>query len=222
MQFVYHENASSDTLSIQGDMYKYLFKIRRHNIEDKIAFRNLKDEVLYFYDVVNISKKEALLRCHSKEIKPVMPSKSLHLLWSVLDPKTIEKQLPYLNEMGVKRISFIYADYSQKNFKLNFDKFEKILVNSCQQCGRSELMELDLVDSLDAFLEEFPHTYMLNFSSTSLNNHLDIETIFIGCEGGFSQKEIEKFDKNKTVGLNSNLILRSQTAASAVAAKILL
>ncbi|XPV54809.1 MAG: hypothetical protein ACNI3H_07545 [Halarcobacter ebronensis] len=55
------------------------------------------------------------------------------MAWCIVDPKTIEKELPYLNELGVRKITFISCDYSQKNFKLNFEKLEKILVNSSSQ-----------------------------------------------------------------------------------------
>lgn len=222
MQFVYYEQAGEETLSVDSEIHKYLFKIRRHNIDEKIAFRNLKDEMLYWYKVTNISKKEALLQRDAYERKPVVASKSLHIIWSVVDPKTIEKQLPYLNEMGVDKISFFYGKYSQKNFKLNFDKFEKILINSSQQCGRSNIIKLAMLESLDVALEQYPEAYMLNFSSACINDNSTIQTIVIGNEGGFDKSETEKFDSEKIIGLNSKLILRSETAASAVAAKILL
>jgi 16S rRNA (uracil1498-N3)-methyltransferase len=64
---------------------------------------------------------------------------------------------------------------------------------------------------------------MLNFSKNSVDSKKDdIKTIIIGCEGGFSSSEIDKFDKEKIVGFNTKLILKSQTAITAVAAKILI
>ena len=222
MQFIYNEFCGDEQLSVESDVYKYLFKARRHKLEDEIAFRNLKDTNLYTYKVSSISKKEALLILIKQEEKRVESSDKLHIVWSVVDPKTIEKQLPYLNEIGVHKISFYYAEYSQKNFKLNFDKFEKILINSSQQCGRSSIIQLHITDSLEEVFKDDNNAYALNFSLNMIDSVGKINTIVIGCEGGFSPKEIEQFSEEKIVGLNSNLILRSETAITAVASKILL
>ncbi len=222
MQYIYDKNAGLNTLSVDNEVYKYLFRARRHKIGDEISFRNLKDGQLYNYEVVTISKKEADLALKSQQESVVEASKKLHIIWSVVDSKIIEKQLPYLNEMGVDKISFFYADYSQKNFKLNLDKYEKILINSSQQCGRSSIIRLNTIDSLENYLISHPKVYMLNFSKNSLSSVSDIQTIVIGCEGGFSKSEVALFNQEKIIGLNSNLILKSETAITAVAAKILL
>lgn len=222
MQFVYNIEAGEQSLEIKDDIYKYIIKARRNSVGDKISFRNLNDSFLYTYEISMIAKKDATLFLVSKEEKIVEQEKKLHILWSVVDPKTIEKQLPYLNEIGVDKITFVYSDFSQKNFKLNFEKFEKILINSSQQCGRSSKIKLEIIDSLEEFLKVNPDTYMLNFSDKTLDEVSDIKTIAIGCEGGFSSDEITMFNSSNIVGLKSNLILRSETATTAVASKILL
>lgn len=222
MQFIYSKFAGGNTLSVETDIYKYLIKARRHKVGDVISFRNLKDTLLYEYEINNISKKDATLSLKSSTEKIVEQEKKLHIIWSVVDPKTIEKQLPYLNEIGVEKISFVYADYSQKSFKLNFDKFEKILINSSQQCGRSSMIKLEVLDSLKDFLALNPNVFALNFSNNRMDDSSKIKQIVIGCEGGFSNLEIELFDKNKIIGLESNLILRSETAITAIASKVLL
>lgn len=222
MQFMFHENASSESLLINNEEYRYLFKARRHKIDDKIHFRNLNDNILYEYKVQSINKKDAMLILCGSEEKVVEAKKNLHLIWSVLDPKTIEKQLPYLNELGVNKISFYYADFSQKNFKLNFEKFNKILINSSGQCGRSSIIQLEVIENLEDFIQN-NSVYMLNFSSQSVHERKDdIDTIVIGCEGGFSKREIDLFDEKKIIGFDSNLILRSETAVTALASNILL
>lgn len=222
MQFTYEENAGLDRLVLEGENYKHLIKARRHKVNEMIAFRNLKNHNLYMYKIESIDRRSANLSLFSKEEKIIEMQKKLHLGWCIVDPKTIEKQLPYLNELGVEKITFIPCDYSQKNFKLNFEKFEKILINSSQQSGRSSIIKLEESESLDSFLKENPDTFMLNFSKNHIDNSCEIKTIILGCEGGFSKAEVENFDKEKIVGFNTNLILKSQTAITALAAKILL
>jgi len=222
MQFTYHENCGNDTLTLSDDIYRYLIKARRHKIEDEIYFRNLKDDFLYKYTLKNISKREAVLTFESKEMKIVKSKHSLHLGWSIIDPKTVEKYISSLNEIGVDKITFVYSSYSQKNFKTNLEKLKKILINSSQQCGRSTLMKLDVCKSLELFLKQNPQTKILDFSQKKLEKSTLVDTMLIGTEGGFSQEERTLFNEKNILGLDSSLILRSETAAISVASKILL
>ncbi|PLY09559.1 MAG: 16S rRNA (uracil(1498)-N(3))-methyltransferase [Arcobacter sp.] len=222
MQFIYSSEASNETLKVDGDIYKYLFKVRREKIGSTIYFRNLVDSYIYKYEIFDITKKDATLRLLEKEEKSLESNKKFHLIWAIVDPKTIEKQLPYLNEIGVDKITFFYADYSQKNFKLNLEKFEKILINSSQQCGRSSIIKLEILNSLSEVIKIYDDAFIFNFSENYIDNNKEIRRIIVGCEGGFSSNELENFSSEKIVGINSNLILRSETAVTVVAAKLLL
>lgn len=223
MQFTFHKESGSQFLEIDGDVYKYLFKARRHKINEKIYFRNLNDNILYLYNVNIIDRRKAICELISSEEKIIENSKKLHLAWCVLDPKTIEKSISSLNELGVDKITFIYCEFSQKNFKINFEKLEKILINSSSQCGRSSIIKLDTCETLDSFLNIYPNSYLLDFSNEYIDSKKDnIDTIVIGCEGGFSELERKKFNDNRVVGFDSNLILRSETATISAASKILI
>ena len=223
MQFTYEEFCGRDILEIKDEVYNYLIKARRHKIDDEIYFRNLKDNNMYLYKINLIDKKKAILNLISAEEKILLNDKKLHLGWCVVDPKTVEKFITSLNEMGVDKITFIYADYSQKNFKINIEKLEKILINSSCQCGRSNIIKLEVCKNLEQFMKENSDVYFLDFSTLCVDDKKDeIKTLVIGCEGGFSQKERDKFNKDFVVGFNSNLILRSETAIISAGAKILL
>lgn len=223
MQFTYDEFCGENILEIKDEVYNYLIKARRHKIDDEIYFRNLKDENLYLYKIVLIDKKKAILNLLNSEKKILINNKTLHIGWCVIDPKTVEKYIASFNEMGVDRISFIYSDYSQKNFKINIEKLERILINSSCQCGRSDIIKLDIYKNLNEFISKNQNVYFLDFSTTLIDEKKDeIKTIVIGCEGGFSNNERENFDKDFIVGFDSNLILRSETAVLAVCSKIIL
>jgi len=222
MQYLYHKDAGKPTLTLDGDEYKYIFKVRRHKVDEEIALRNLKEPKIYFYKIVSVNKKESSLVLKEERELVICANKKLHIGWCLIEPKNIERTLPSLNELGVDKISFIYCKRSQKNFKLDFKRLKKILINSSQQCGRSELMRLEAFDSLEDFLQKYPHSYILNFSENKISNQLDIDTIVVGCEGGFSQDEVELFEESKIVGLNTPLILKSQSAICSIASKILI
>ena len=223
MQFTYDEFCGTDFLEIKDEVYNYLIKARRHKIDDEIYFRNLKDNNIYLYRLDFIDKKKANFNLISKEEKIVENENKLHIGWCVIDPKTVEKYITSLNEMGVDKITFIYADFSQKNFKINIEKLEKILINSSSQCGRSNIIKLDICKNLEQFIKENQNVYFLDFSNTCIDEKSqEIKTLVIGCEGGFSKKEREKFNKDFIVGFNSNLILRSETAVISASSKIII
>ncbi len=223
MQYLYHEHAGDASLELNGDAHHYIFKVRRHRVDDVIALRHLKNDIIYMYRIVNMDKKQAHLELLEERSLSIKAARNLHIGWCMIDPKNIEKVLPILNEMGVAYITFISCDRSQQNFKIDFDRFERILLNSSQQCGRSDKMKLELGGSLKEFTSDHPKALMLNFSDKLLNNieMADDMTIVIGCEGGFSDKEVGLMPSDKIVGLDTPLILRSESAVCAVASKML-
>ena len=223
MQFIYDKNAKNELLKIEDENYNYIIKARRHKLDDILDFRNLEDDFLYSYKISQIDKKSLFLNLLKKEEKIIENSKKIHLGWCIVDPKTIYENIASLNELGVDKITFVYSDFSQKNFKINFEKLEKILINSSSQCGRSSIIKLDIYKNIDTFIADNPDTYFLDFSQTSIDSKvLDIKTLMIGTEGGFSKRERELFNKNFIVGFSSNLILKSQTAIISATSKIIL
>ena len=222
MLYLYHKDASENQLTLVGDEHRYIFKVRRHKVEDVLYLRNLEDGLLHRYVITYIDKRSAILDLQESKILDIKAKSSLHIGWCIIDPKSVEKVLPTLNEMGVDKITFFYCERSQKSFKLDFKRLEKILLNSSQQSGRSELMKLEITDSLEDFLKEKPQSKMLNFSENNFISNSDIDTIVIGCEGGFNDDEIALFARKDIVGFDTPLVLKSESAVCAVASKILL
>jgi len=223
MQYLFDEGAGTPQLKLAGDRHRYLFKVRRHKKGESIHLRNLRDQVLYRYRIEAIDKKEALLSLADQRELRIEAGRSLHIGWCLIDPKSIEKILPALNEIGVAKITFIYCRRSQKNFHVDFGRLEKILLNSSQQCGRSVMMDLNEAESIERFLQKNPDSWMLNFSQKDISAYREkIETIIIGAEGGFSKDESERVDQEYVVGFNTPLILRSESAVCAAAGKLIL
>jgi 16S rRNA (uracil1498-N3)-methyltransferase len=222
MQYLFHKQASEPTLTLSGDEHRYIFKVRRHREGELISLRNLLDENIYFYRIVSLDKKQAHLQLEKFEYLIVKAKKNLHIAWCVIDPKSVEKVLPTLNEIGVDKITFIYCSRSQKSFKLDFKRLEKILLNSSQQCGRSSLLKLEINISLEDFLSQYPQTVMLNFSEQFLNENSEVNTFLIGSEGGFTADEVALFETQNIMGLDTPLILKSESAVCVVSSKLLL
>lgn len=222
MQFTYHKEAGSPTITIEAELHKYLFKVRRHTVKDELYFRNLLDNNIYSYQVENIDRNKTTLSLRKFEEKVIEPKKELHIGWCKIDPKSVEKVIASLNELGVSKITFINCEYSQGKYSINYEKLEKLLINSSQQSGRSNIIKLEVCANLKSFLAQNPDSFIFNFSNNLLDTKKDdINTIVIGCEGGFSNEELDTFNLNKIVGINSNLILKSETGVITIAAKIM-
>lgn len=218
MVYIYDENAGAEFLEIHKDRFAHL-KARRVKDGDRIDIRNLKDGYNYIYEINSISKKSMSLNLVFKNSLPDFKHE-LEIAWAVVEPCVIEKTLPSLNEMGVGKILFVYTEFSQKNIKLDIKRFERILIQSSQQCGRNSITEFEIYNSCDELLKVYDKVSLVDFAGKSFNNAQKDEILFIGPEGGFSQTERGKF-KN-SYALNSKYILRSNTAVLAVAGKILL
>ncbi|MEA1913818.1 MAG: 16S rRNA (uracil(1498)-N(3))-methyltransferase [Campylobacterota bacterium] len=224
MQYIFHKESGKDQLIIENELYKYIVKVRRKDIGHTVYFRNLSDANLYHYKIHSIDRRKILLQLILHEDKRIVHSHSLHIGWCVVDPKTVEKTLTSLNEMGVDKITFIYCEYSQQSFKPNFDRLEKILINSSQQCGRSSLLKLNSVESLEQFKHEYPESFFIDFSQNRYESFskMNLQTIVIGPEGGFCEEERKQFNEKNTIGFDTQTVLKSETAVLGICAKILL
>jgi len=222
MLYLYHKEAGQSQLTLLGDEHRYIFKVRRHKVDDTLYLRNLEDGLLHRYLITYLDKRSVNLELQESQTLEIKAKIPLHIGWCIIDPKNIEKVLPSLNEMGVEKITFIYCKRSQKSFKVDFKRLEKILLNSSQQSGRSEMMQLEMAESLDAFITENPQSYLLNFSEDTLTSEISIDTIVVGCEGGVTEDEVALFSPERVIGFDTPLVLKSESAVCAVAAKILL
>lgn len=222
MLYLYHIEAGASTLTLEGDEHRYIFKVRRHKAEDTLYLRNLEDGLLHRYLITYLDKRTVKLELRESQVLEIKAKVPLHIGWCVIDPKSVEKVLPSLNEMGVEKITFIYCKRSQKSFKLDFKRLKKILLNSSQQSGRSEMMQLQMADDLECFIKENRGSKMLNFSENNFIGNTKIDTIVIGCEGGFHEDEVALFKADNIVGFDTPLVLKSESAVCAAASKLLL
>ena len=223
LRFLFDEGAGAERLSLKGESFKYIVKVRRHNVDDLLGFRHPDAQsMLHTYRIISVDGRSAQLKLVSSVEGSVKASKALHIGWCVVDSKSVEKVLPLLNELGVAKISFIYCDRSQKNFKPDFRRYQRILESSMQQCGRSEMMLFDEVKDVKSFITAHPETVVFDFCDDVLEDGVGIETVLVGSEGGFSEEEREMLSSQRMVRLNTPMILRSETAVTAIASKVLL
>ena len=219
MVFSYDEHSGAELLYLDGDLFRHIFLSRRAKLGDRFLFRNLKDPFVYEYEAESIDKKGAKLLLVSKTKDESDEKKErVSIAWCVVDPKIVEKTIPFLNELGVDDLYFIYSSRSQKNFKIDLERIERIAINSCSQCGRNLLMNIVIFESLERFCDDINDFCVLDFGGEAIQKE-DKKIWLIGPEGGFSEREQEflKHKNIKKISFKTKNILRSETAAVAAA-----
>ncbi|CAD7288652.1 16S rRNA (uracil(1498)-N(3))-methyltransferase [Campylobacter suis] len=215
MKFLFEPDAGKELLELVNEPFLHL-KARRLQAGQRLELRNLKDKKAYLYEIISFGRRSATLELIFSSINETK-TYPLALAWAVVDPKIIEKTLPFLSELGVGKIIFVYTKFSQANFKLDVERFERICALSCEQSGRESLIEFEIFKTLDDFLKTYKDVALVNFGGKSFENYKN-ELLFIGPEGGFSADEVAKF--SSSYAPMSKDILRSQTAIVATAAKL--
>ena len=219
MRFIYHEKAGEGQITLEGEAYTHAIKARRAKINDSINVSNLDDAFMFSYSISDIGRKDAQLELVEKTPLILPPLKEIVVGWGMVGPKIVEKTLPMLNELGVKTLGLVRLDYSQGNFQYDMKRMKRILINSCQQCGRMELMKIVEYKSLSHWLETHPKSAWVNFGGKDVQQS-DASAFLIGPEGGFSQNECNLLANNPCWGIKSPFILRSESAIISISAKI--
>ena len=244
MQFIYDKNAGSANLAIESKSFHHIFNVRRKNVESALKngeifnFANLNDSKIHRYKIIGVGKKSAEFEwLESKQITQDSPK--THIIQAVI--ADFDKILPFLNELFVEKISLFYADFSQKNIRINLERVKSILINSSMQCGRLSKMQVEIFDSIDDAMRVYDDLVVLDFGAKCADLR-ELNHFVIGPEGGFSDRERKIFAdfsanqsrdlgeiqgdsganhkcKIRTISLNHPLILRSQSASIFVASQ---
>lgn len=221
MRFLFHAEAGLATLALAGDALTHLKALRLREGET-LFLRTLQDDLLHEYRLESFGRRDAVLTRLDSRLEAVLPSKNTHLAWCVVDPKTVEKALPFLNELGLGTLTLLWCEKSQRSFRFDFERMARILAVSCEQCGRSRPLAIQIAECGD-FLAANPRAALLDFGGKPLNGALDEKTVLIiGPEGGFGPADYARFKELPRYGVSSPLVLRSETALVLAAGAFLL
>lgn len=166
--------------------------------------------------IEKVSDGEVLVNISDKHENLIQ--KKANLYCAILKKENFELVVQKAVEVGVNKIIPISTERTIKQ-NLKFDRLEKIIKEASEQCGRAVVPVISEIttfeDSVAAVSDG--ENYLFDLSSaeqfSKQNKGAEIN-LFVGPEGGFTEKEVE-FAKNagfKIVSLG-NLVLRGETAA---------
>ena len=165
-----------------------------------------------------------------KPTTSISERKNVWLCDAVLKKDNFDLVVQKATELGISNIVPILCEHSEKR-NLNLERMRKIATEATEQSGRGDIPTIHLPMTLtEVFQTEIlpqekvvfdPSGVPLKQYLTSANQ--DSFAIFVGPEGGFSEKEIAFLrEHNAPVVSLGPQILRAETAAIAVSSLFLL
>ncbi len=168
--------------------------------------------------ITNLNKKTTTLAVSDTREVARGIHKQVTLFTSILRRENFEIVVQKATEIGITKIVPLITE---RTVKTGFNKMrlEKILIEASEQCGRTTLPILSepmsFVDALHIITPA--ETIVFDGSGTSLGSQISAINLFVGPEGGFSDKEINLAkDAGCVIASLGELTLRAETATIVV------
>ena len=230
MKKIFIPTPLDEIIELPKDVTHHVLHVFRHNIEKPITVTG-SDNRCGTYQIT----EEVDGKAQAKLIEYVdanLASYRTILVQSLLKGEKLEWVLQKATELNVDTIYLVLtancvAKYDEKKLQSKVNRWEKIMLEAAQQCGRNHLPTLvvgeTLLQALDIESEALKLVAYENEAGQTIKDvlktlHSDKSVtdvlICIGPEGGYQEKEINAIIKysGKSVSLG-NTILRAETAA---------
>ena len=140
------ENFQSERVVLNPDETKHLRDVLRLRAGVKVnIFDGAGNEFLC--EIESVSKKESILKVIEK-VTPIAPKSNLNLTLAValLKGEKFDLVVQKSVELGVSRIVPLKtkrADVKLKDDEKKLERWRKIALEACKQCGRADLMQIE-------------------------------------------------------------------------------
>ncbi len=167
--------------------------------------------------VSQCGKHDLIVQVESeRHVEPPMPKITVALAWLMKD-KALEFLVQHGTEAGVDRFCFFRGDRSGRAPRMN-DKWHRMAIEACKQCGRLWLPEFCVKEDLAEALAGWRGRILLTAQDAqaipiAAAAACEDAIILIGPEGDFSEKEISLAMQAGAVSVSlGDLTLRSEMA----------
>lgn len=227
--FVSKENIKEDKIIIKGEDAKHIATVLRHKKNDKIEVSN-GEGLDYTCIIEEIEKKEILLKIEKKEKNKTEPKVKIKLYQGIPKSTKLELVIQKTIELGVSEIQPFTSENTvvktnDKTLK-KFDRYNKISMIASKQSNRGIVPKIKSPISYEQCLDNSKNNdlnilaYEKELDNTLKNilkkvekNNIKTVGIFVGAEGGFTEKEIKEAVEYKiNIATLGKIILRTETA----------
>jgi len=212
------------TLSDSGLVHQ-MRSVFRFQFGDSVTLFN-GDGSDYVSEIVSIDKSHVALRVTQTSVNTWKPIVKLTLAVSMIKKDNFEWIVQKATELGVSRIVPLISERSEKK-GWNRERAEKIIIEACEQSGRSDVPTLGELTPLSDFLDSEKRKILVFHTigdSSIYERKINEEIVaLVGPEGGWSEKEVHMFHaKGYPIVKLSTPVLRAETAVIAIASIILI
>lgn len=196
---------------------KQIKTVLRLKAGDKIVLSDGKGmEAEITLDFLSANKITGTINKDTPARTPLAETRKVSLYLAILKKENFELAVQKAVECGVSKIIPVITERTIKT-GLNTTRLEKIIIEACEQSGRSIVSTLSpILNFQDAIAEATGEKVIFHFvyQEYHADKNANSVSIFVGPEGGFTEKEIE-LAKNSGFAVASlgDLTLRGETAA---------
>ncbi|NDK10219.1 16S rRNA (uracil(1498)-N(3))-methyltransferase [Candidatus Gracilibacteria bacterium] len=238
MQRIYLQNTKflNEITLTDKEIYHQLTRVMRARVGQSVVFFDGVQKLDFLYQITGIDKSSVVLSLVNTIQKNT--DNGNIILYQAFPNKLskIEFIVQKCVEIGYHKIVFFDSDNSQKLALTDNKKqrLEKIAVEAVEQCGGNLIPEIQYLETpsttnLISFEQNNSYNIVCHTDgkdSLSLSKiiflNYDAVNIFVGPEGGFSQREIQDFLKSKYNLVHfGDRILRCETVSSVIGFYIL-
>jgi len=207
---------------IEEDELNHVKNVLRMSVGDELLVC-LGDEFEYACEIENFTQKEAVCKIIGKQKCVGNPSKNIVLFQSITKREKFEFIIQKATEIGITKVVPFESEYCIAKVTENkVDRLNAIALNACKQCERSIVLEVGNCLNVNEVIQQFKNFDIVLFANErtdigeplkGLDKFKNI-AIIVGSEGGFSQKEKEKFIEAGAVSISlGKRIYRCETAS---------
>lgn len=230
MKKIFIPTPLDEIIELPKDVTHHVLHVFRHNMEKPITVTGSDNRcgIYQITDEVDGIAQAKLIEYVATDVS----SYRTILVQSLLKGEKLGWVLQKATELNVDTIYLVstancVAKYDDKKLQSKVSRWEKIMLEAAQQCGRNQLPTLVVGETLSqvltieadalklvAYENEDGHTIKTALQSVHTNQTITDILICVGPEGGYQEKEINAIIESggKSVSLG-NTILRAETAA---------
>jgi len=210
--------------TISESDYTHITKVLRLGPGDRITVFDT-ESTEYEGTITQISSGTIALQVHDTRLLRTEPELELNLFQAILKGNRMDGIISQATQLGVSGISPVISERTQVRSTSKIDRWNKIARESTKQCGRATppvvSQPIDFQDSfgireqseMKIILYE-NQDEMLRDYLRSLTKSVNSINVYIGPEGGFSEKEVALAEENGYTALGlGKRILRAETAS---------
>lgn len=221
--YVDHPLGAGQPVVLDRDQAHYLFGVMRLTFGAQVLLFNGRDGE-WRAEVSVAGKRGGELTCQ-EQTKPLQLPPDLWLVFAPIKKARTDFIVEKAAEMGAARIMPMQTEFTNSE-RIRQDRLQAHAVEAAEQCGGTFVPEVAELQKFDRLLADWPEDRQILFCDEAAAGELPSTitegasqpwAIFIGPEGGFSDRERERLvshDRAHRISLGPR-ILRADTAAVA-------